>query len=484
MTTEMVRTELAIVGAGPAGMAAAEAAADCGVSVVVIDEQPSAGGQIYRQPPREFSVPDWLEGRVYQAGKALLNRVSNDTRIRWLEESTVSGIVPVADAGGDGRFTLITDGPEGVGSVTAESVLIAPGCYDMPVPFPGWNLPGVMAAGGIQAFLKSQRFIPGTRFLFTGSHPLQLVVADQIVRAGGDVAGVLFVQSWRRALRLWTSPSVVWYGRAKLLQTAAILRRLRRAGVAVRFQETVVRADGGDRLESVTVAPTGADGVANPASGREIACDRLGVCFGFLASSELARQIGAAIRWNAQCGGWIVSHDKWMRTSMPGISVAGEITGVAGADVAAEEGRVAAIGCALDLGKIDSQRADRLAAASRRKLAYLNQFARLLSELSWPGDRCLDQWLSDRDINLCKCEEVTVGDFVDQLQRNPDITSASAAKLLTRAGMGPCQGRYCQFAVTRLVARHSGQPEQRVGGFTGRFPSRPVEISALVDSAL
>lgn len=479
-----MKTELAIIGAGPAGMAAAEIAVDCGVDVTVIDEQPAPGGQIYRQPPDEFDVSDWLEGRTYAVGKALLRRVQDDDRIRWNTGSTVSSILSAAEAVGEGRFRLIIDGPEGIRQLAAESVLIAPGCYDMPVLFPGWNLPGVMAAGGIQVFVKSQRFVPGERFLFVGSHPLQLVVADQLVQAGADVAGVLFAQSRRRALKLLRFPAIVWRGRSKLLQTAAILSRLRRARVPVHFRETLLRANGSDCVDSVTVASVGPDGVADPAQSRDIACDRLGICFGFLASSELARQAGTATRWDASRGGWIVTHDEWMQTSVPGLAVAGEITSVAGAEVAAEEGRLAAIGCALHLGRIDRLHADRLAGEPRSALASLNPFAHLLSELSWAGDRCLDQWISDASINLCKCEEVTVGAFAEQLRCNPDITSASAAKLLTRVGMGPCQGRYCHFAVTRLVARLSGEPEAAAGSFTARFPSKPLGISALVDSDL
>jgi hypothetical protein len=339
-----------------------------------------------------------------------------------------------------------------------------------------------MAAGGIQAFVKSQRFVPGQRFLFVGSHPLQLVVADQLVRSGADVAGVLFAQSRRRALALLKSPAAAWCGRAKLFQAGGILRRLRLAGVPVRFGETLLRASGNECVDSVTVAPAGPDGVAEPAQGRTIDCDRVGVCFGFLASSELARQAGAAARWDAPRGGWIATHDEWMRSTVPGLYVAGEITGVAGAEVAAEEGRLAAVGCAMDAGKIGHARARRLAAGPRRALVSLNRFAGLLSLLSWPGDRCLDQWRSDESVNLCKCEEITVCDFVGQLRRNPDVTSASAAKLLTRVGMGPCQGRYCQFAVTRLVAGLSGETETAVGAFTARFPAKPMGISALLNA--
>lgn len=482
MKVESMRTELAIVGAGPAGMAAAEVAADCGIDVTVIDEQAAPGGQIYRQPPSEFVVPDWLEESLYAAGKALLRRVSGDDRIRRIGGATVSGILPAIETGADGRFTLIVDGSSDVRRIASESVLVAPGCYDMPVLFPGWNLPGVMAAGGIQAFVKSQRFVPGQRFLFVGSHPLQLVVADQLVRAGADVAGVLFVQGRRRALQLLKSPAAAWRGRGKLVQAAGILRRLRRAGVPVRFGETLLCAKGKDCLDGVVVAPVGPDGTADRAKSRIIDCDCVGVCFGFVASSELARQAGAATAWNAPRGGWIATHDHWMRTTMPGLYVAGEITGVAGADVAAEEGRLAALACALDLGRIDASRANRLARGPRRALESLNRFGDLLSDLSWPGDRCLDQWQTDPEVNLCKCEEVTVGNFVAQLEQNPHVTAANSAKLLTRVGMGLCQGRYCQFAVTRLVARLSGEPEAVVGGFTARFPAKPMDISALLSS--
>jgi hypothetical protein len=378
-----------------------------------------------------------------------------------------------------GRFTLLVNGITGTRTLMADEVLIAPGCYDLPVIFPGWNLPGVMATGGIQAFVKSQQFVPGKRFLFVGSHPLQLVVADQILQAGGEVAGVLFAQSYTRVFELLKSPAVLLQNPGKFAQMVATLRRLRSAGVPIRFRQTLLQANGEEYLRNVSTAPIGPDGVIRKDAATEIDCDRLGVCFSFLASAELARQCGADCTWDAARGGWIARHDEWMCSSVPGIYLAGEITGVAGAEVAAEEGRLAGIGCAVALGKISTSRARELSRAPRRQLRRLTRFASVLSKLSWPGMALLDQLVSEPE-TLCKCEEVTVGTFLNLLKENPHIATASSAKLLSRVGMGLCQGRYCHFALTRLMARHLGMPEGEIGNFTSRFPARPVEISHLV----
>lgn len=471
--------ELAIIGAGPAGLAASEVAAQHGLDVLLIDEQPRPGGQIYRQPPREFKVRDWLADRSYGSGKALLHRVSERSDLCWMLQSGVVGMLPSEGAGGPARFRLLVDGPGGLGEIAAGAVLLAAGCYDMPVIFPGWNLPGVMAAGGIQAFVKSQRLIPGERFVFAGSHPLQLIVAEQIVAAGGEVAAVLFAQPAGRALRLLESPDLPLRHAGKFRLLLGALTRLRRAGVAIRFGETVLRADGDTVLQSITAAPVRPDGSLRRDAGRQIACDRLGVCFGFLASAELARQCGANCNWLPNRGGWIVRHDRWMRSSVPGLFVAGETTGIAGAESAEEQGRLAALGCALDSARIPPATAERLARPLRRRLRGLQRFAGVLSELSWPGHRLFDDLL-DGEANLCKCEEVTVGAFRRALDRHPHVTTANAAKLLTRVGMGMCQGRYCQFALTRIMAERLGIPEARVGAFTARFPARPVDIERLV----
>jgi hypothetical protein len=185
--------------------------------------------------------------------------------------------------------------------------------------------------------------------------------------------------------------------------------------------------------------------------------------------------------WDTKRGGWIARHDDWMCSSVPGLYVAGEITGIAGADVAADEGRLAAVGCALALGRIPVQRAMDLARPLRGRLRRLNRFAGMLSALSWPGAMLFEQ-LAGESATLCKCEEVTVGEFLHVLQQNPQVATANAAKLISRAGMGLCQGRYCQYAVTRLMAGRLNLPESEVGSFTARFPAKPIEIDDRIGS--
>lgn len=476
-----MKTDLLIIGAGPAGMAAAEVAHGMGIDVTVVDEQAARGGQFLRQPPASFKLTDWLSGKTYSHAKTLLARSEELTDVKWLLRATVAGIFPVNNAQPDqARFRIVIDTQDGTQEWRARSVLIAGGCYDLPVTFPGWTTPGVMAAGGIQAFIKSQQLVPGQRFVLAGSHPLQLVIADQIIQAGGEVAAVLFAQSQSRALSLIRQPLTLWRHASKFIQMASILSRLRKAGVPVRFNQAVVQANGAEQLQSVSVAPVSSQGEILKGASQEIECDRLGICYSFLSSAELVRQVNAHCRWNARRGGWIAQHDHWMRSSIPGIYVAGETTGVAGSDTAMVEGKLAALGCALDLGQLQLASAEQQALSMRRDLRRLNVFAELLSQLSWPGDSFFDQLISDTSI-VCKCEELSAGELRQMLQHNPEISTASSAKLLSRAGMGLCQGRYCHHAVTRVLAQTRGLEEQEVVGFTSRFPAKPLSIGYLTE---
>jgi NAD(P)H-nitrite reductase large subunit len=249
-----------------------------------------------------------------------------------------------------------------------------------------------------------------------------------------------------------------------LAQAAAAALRLRRAGVPITFATRLRAAQGDDRVTAVALS----DGIAD--------CDVVATCFGFLPQSDLPRQVGCAVVRDPWTGGWTSVADDWMRSTVAGVSVAGETTGVAGAEIALREGRIAGIGIARDAGRIDGAEAARRATPARRDLARLRRFARMLADIAAPGEAIAG--LADDDTIICRCEDVTRGQIVAAMAGGAAPGAASALKLMTRAGMGVCQGRSCEHAVMALVAAETGTAA--TSGFTARYPVRPVAIGDLI----
>ena len=465
--------DVVIIGAGPAGLAAATRLADSGLRVVVLDEQPRVGGQIMRQPPREFRLREWMDDAAYRPLKSLVVRAEAESRIDWKLGCAVWGLFRSArpQGGFDVRYV------QGNRSETLSSprVLIAAGCTEMPAPFPGWQLPGVMGAGALQSFYKSQQLVVGRRIVLAGSHPLLLVVAQQLARAGGEVAGVFFAQPWQRVLQGLKQPGALLSGAPLLLQAARLMLDLRRRGIPLHFSACITAARGADRLEAVEWAPV-AGGLPRQDARQALACDALGVSYGFLPATELARLAGATAM-PAEGGGWSVRSDADGRTDVPGLHVAGEQTGIKGAAAALVEGRLAALALLADLGLIRADDPD--LRESRRTHARQRRFAGLLTQLSTMSDEFFGALLTD-DTLVCRCEDLERRQLSTTLTENPLLRGASATKLLTRAGMGLCQGRYCETTIRRLLrSQGSAQP----GGFRPRAPVRPVPVEALCRSS-
>ena len=464
--------EVAIVGGGPAGLAAAAAMKACGLDVCLIDEQPRLGGQIYRQPPAGFRVDSWLTGPIYQPGKALLERVEHLADLRRLAPATVWGLLPAESRPEGGCHRILYERDGKLGRLEAPHVLLATGCYEMPVPFPGWHLPGVMSAGGIQTLLKSQRVAAGGKVVLAGSHPLLLVAANQLVGAGVHVAAVVLSQSLMTVARGLRSPVSLLGGLGQLRHAGSCLSHLRRARVPLMLGRVVTEALGADAVEAVRICRSDLRG-----ESWELPCDAAGICYGFLASSELARQAGARSLWESGSG-WVVEADAFMRSSVPGVSVAGELIGVAGAEAAALSGEIAGLGVAVDCRRLEPDAALPRARALHRRLDRVRRFARLLAKLSSPAPQLLQRLATPATL-LCRCEEITIGELSAALQREPGIASASAAKLLTRVGMGTCQGRMCETAVRRLIADNCDSALSAIAGYVPRVPVKPVPLEAI-----
>lgn len=445
--------DLAVIGAGPAGQAACLSIGE-GMRIVVIDEQARPGGQILRQPPRSFSVADWMAGAAYGKLKA---RLAAFEAMRTVDFRGSRSVVGLRETGGG--WTLTLAGGSDVEEVSAKRVLIAGGCYDMATPLSGWTLPGVMSAGGVQAFIKSQQLAPGRRLAFAGSHPLQLLVAEQAMKAGADVAVVAFSQPFLRAVtEALKRPFVVVAHLPRLLSVLVGGWRLHQAGVALRFGSGPVRIEGEDAVHALHLE-----------GDEKFDCDAVGLCFGFMPQSDLPRAAGLAMQ-SAKPGGWKAVHDEWMRASRPGAYVAGETTGVNGADAAAAAGGLAGLAVALDVGLLNDKEARRRARPLRRVRRAALRFSDMLAAIADPG--LFGARSSADDVIICRCEDVTLRELQAALKRCSDV---GEIKLATRCGMGACQGRNCEHSLLALAGERSGE----VTGFTARFPARPVRIGDL-----
>lgn len=470
------RFDLIIVGAGPAGLSAALTATEHGLRVVVIDEQHDVGGQIFRQAPGTFKSEPSSAFKSYPFGRQLLERARQSTRIQWRFGSTAWGVFRTPDHPGvrvginRGNQASLIDGA---------ALLIATGAYDLPVAFPGWTLPGVMSAGGVQTLMKSQFLRPGKRFVLAGSHPLLLLVADLLVESGAEVAEVAIARP-KPALAEMLSSWRALPGHLSLFrQAAGALRNLRRHRVPIRFGTLLTRATGNEAVEQIVLSDATPDWEPIAGTERTLQADILVTGYGLLASTELARQAGCASVWRPEQGGWIVSHDERMRTNQPRIFVAGEPAGIGGAEMAAIEGRIAALQAVLDLhgGTPDQtiQASLREEDDARRKVC---RFSETVLRFFEPRLDALAK-LATPQTTICRCEEVTAGAVQSFLDDNRHVSDVNSIKLACRTGMGFCQGRYCQHTVAHMLAATRKMEVDALGAFTARAPVKPVSVAAL-----
>jgi NADPH-dependent 2,4-dienoyl-CoA reductase/sulfur reductase-like enzyme len=398
--------DIAIVGAGPAGLAAARRAPESGARVALLDDNPKPGGQIWRSDPAQW--------------RPLLGNLDPICGVR---------VVAVPEPG-----ILTLEKFDGDIEIGYRKLILATGARERFLPFPGWTLPNVMGAGGLQALAKSGLPIEGKKVIIAGSGPLLLAVA-KYMRAHGAKVRLVAEQAGDAALFRFALGLVRHPG--KLLQTlqfgAALL------GIRHRTSCWPIAADGSGQLESVTLYRAGK-------TWKE-PCDYLACGFGLIPNVEVPVLLGCRL------GETGVEVDDYQQTSVPGVYAAGEVTSIGGLDLSLVEGEIAGYAAA---GKPEMAARLFAARARHRQFAYsLEKAFALREEL---------KNLTQDDTLVCRCEDVSFG-------RVRQCSGWRDAKLHTRCGMGPCQGRVCGGAVEFLLGWKSESVRPPV------FPARIGSLS-------
>lgn len=465
-TAKKLEVDIAIVGAGPAGLAAAREVSAAGATAALVDSYSRPGGQYYKQTPQAFRAkrPGKLH-HDYAPAQTLFGVAEASPRLTLLNDTTVW----TAYAADDG-FTLHCYRPNAASlELRAKKVILAPGAHDRALPFPGWDLPGVMTAGAIQTLAKSQRVLPGRRIVLSGSGPFLLPVAALLAESGANIVGVFEATRPRDMLRYGAA---AWSGRSKMAEGASYLRVLRRHGVPYQFGRAVVRAEGEGKVARVSVARLNPDWTLAPGEPEILEADTVGVGYGFSPSLDLSQLLGCEHRYEPVQAASFAVHDARQQSSQPGVYVAGEICGIGGSAVALPQGAVAGIAAALDLGLSRDDLGSRLAtfqAEARQAQAFAGTLNRMFALR--PG---WQTWATPETI-ICRCEEVTLG-RVQTAIKEYDLKNVKAVKLTTRCGMGLCQGRVCGPTVTALTASLAGRDPAEVGSFSNRPIIRPVPL--------
>jgi hydrogen cyanide synthase HcnB len=462
MTQTALPLQPVVIGAGPAGVRAAQALVAHGVRPLVIDEAPRSGGQIYRQPPAGFTrskaaLYGFEASRadaVHNAMAALLRDIDyHPETLVWNADSARLDLLC--------RNQLL--------SVPYRQLIVATGATDRVLPFAGWTLPGVFTLGAAQVALKYQACAIGTRVVFAGTGPLLYLVAYQYAKAGAQVAAVL--DTARLSDQVRAAPAMLRQP-ALLAKGLFYVGWLRAHGVPIHQGVELLAARGADQVQSMHWRQGQAEGQGSGAE-RSIACDAVGFGYALRPETQLADLLGCRFEHDALQRAALPVRDAAGRSSVAGVYLAGDGAGIMGADAAEWAGERAALALLADTGHaVDAARTALLEKRLARTAAFRQSLERAFPfPVHWAA-RAPD------DLIVCRCEEITAGDL-RACVRDTGAHEINRLKALTRVGMGRCQGRTCGVAAAEILAHAVGADVRDVGRLRGQAPLKPLPFSAM-----
>ena len=460
------KADVAIVGGGLAGLAAADRLARCGARVVLLDDNAQPGGQYLRGGRAAGGGWDPLKRR----GLELIDRVAS-IGVDIRRGAEVLGIEP-------GFELLAAQGGE-LSTVRCERVLLATGARERFMPFPGWTLPGVMSTGAAQILIKQSGVLPARQTLVGGAGLFLNAVAGDILKNGGRVSAVVDEAALSTGL---PRPGLVFGAWRKFAEGGAVLARLLASRTPMFSRTRIVAARGDDCLREVVTARVDRSGEVVAGTERTLAAGALAVGFGFTANIEAARLAGCEVVHNEDLGGWVVRVDAELETSVAGIYAAGEITAVGGAAKSWTEGRLAADAILRRAGFLKPGELQAETTALRRRRNGQMAFARYFNSRHTFGPGYMARWvrgLAD-EVPLCRCESVTLGDVRRAVAEG--FETPAGVKKATRCGMGICQGSTCRTILAEVLAALTGRSVAQVPLPSVRMPLKPVFLGTLAGS--
>jgi len=459
--------DVVIVGSGFSGIVAAGLLADRQLDVLMVDENVHLGGQLLRKIPEVLGnysryKPDYVK----KIGFAFVENVKTK-KIHIMNRTCVAGVFP-------GNRLLMETAKKEIHEVTATVILFATGARERYVPFKGWTLPGVYSTGMTQVLMKSSGVLPGRNIVVGGSGLFLFSVAYEILKNKGKIPAVLEQTGMLGKLKIL--PALL-HQFSKVAEGARYMSKLFFKGVPVRYRRKIVEARGQQSLEEVVTGKVDGNGKLIEGTEKIIKADALAVGFGFVPNIEAPHMAGCALEYAQGNGGWTVTVNDQLETSIENILAAGEITGVGGALKSINEGKIAGYTILRKFEKISAGEFQQTLAKLTRERKHHQQFTYYFNSLYQIPPGIIED--IPEETVVCRCEDITFGTIKKGIANG--YTSPKALKSFARLSMGNCQGRTCGPVVDDILSLLTGKHPGESGPFHSRPPLKPLSIDALAN---